>query len=315
MALLMPLYLQALTGDPTITYSAQQDRLAISTLAPNAGTYRENDLRAGPRAAGANMSVDVAAGRAIVQGTSVADQGTYIVQSTAIENVPLATADATNPRIDLIVAQVYDRQADGGTRYGWQPLAVTGTPATSPAAPAVPNNALVLAVVRVNAGVTSVVAGDIGDRRVLSGTGDVPKWDFSGTGTTPQSIPNNTNVVYAPVTRFQTVGVNFHATEARVQIRTPGRYSVHFGVRLSASTNPGTRYSGMVLYESNGTTRLREVAQETSHAGAIPVTAAGTFHIRAGEILVASMFHLTGQTLSVDDFNRTANFTGAWIGP
>lgn len=315
MALLNPLYLEALTGDPKINYGAQDWRSMISTLAPNAGVYRENDLRVGPRAAGANMSVDVGSGKAIVQGTSIANQGTYIVQSTAIENVPLATADATNPRIDLIVAQVYDRQADGGTRYAWQPLPVTGTPASSPVAPALPANALLLSVVRVNAGVTSVVAGDIGDRRVLSGTGDVPKWDFSGTGSTPQSVPNNTSVTYEPVTRFQTVGVNFDATRARVQIRTPGQYLVHFGVRLSPSTNLGNRYSGMILFAPDGTTRLREIAQETPGTGPIPVTASGKLHIRAGEILVANMFQLTGQTLNVDDVNRTANFTGAWIGP
>ncbi len=315
MALGPPLFLQALTGDTAISYTAQDFRSAISTLAPNAGTVRENDLKVGPRAAGANMSVDVADGKAVVQGTSIAQQGTYIVPSTAVENVPLATADATNPRIDAIVAQVYDRQADGGTRYGWQPIAVTGTPASSPVAPATPANALLLAHVRVGAGVTSVTATNITDRRVMSGTGGVPKWDFSGTGATPQAIPNNTVVPYEPVNRFETVGVGFHSTQAKVQIRTPGRYSVHFGVRLSSSTNPGSRYSGLVLYRADGTTRLREIAQETSHSGPVPVTAAGTMFIRAGEILVADIFQLTGQQLSVSDSALTANFTGAWIGP
>jgi hypothetical protein len=315
MALLPVTYLQALTGDTKIDYTAQDDRRAIAALTPNRGVVLQNDLAVSARAAGANMSVDVAAGRALVQGTSIADQGAYMVQSTAVENVPIATANDTNPRIDLIVAQVYDRQADGGTRYGWQPIPVAGTPASSPAAPAVPNNALVLAHVRVAAKATSIVAADISDKRILSGTGDVPKWDFSGTPGTPQAVPNNTTVLYRPATRFQTIGVNFDSTVARVQIRTPGRYAVHFGVRLSSSTNNGTRYSGMVLFQSNGTTVLREVANESVAAGPIPVTAAGTIYIRAGEILEARIFQLTGQELVVDDQRLTANFTGAWIGP
>jgi hypothetical protein len=314
-ALLNPLFLQAVTGDPEITYSAQDYRSVISTLAPNAGTVRENDLKVGPRAAGANMSVDVAAGKAIVQGTSVANQGTYIVQSTAVENVPLATADATNPRYDRIVAKVYDKQADGGSRYAWQPIAVTGTPSSSPSPPSTPANALHLATVYVPAGAVSITAADIIDRRVLSGTGDVPKWDFSGTPGTPQAIPNDTVVTYQPATRFQTVGVGSDPTLAKVIIRTPGRYSVHFGARFSPSTNSGTRYTGMVLYEANGTTRLREIAQETVAAGPVPVTAAGTVYIRAGEILVASMYQLTGQQLVVHDAPLTANFTGVWVGP
>ncbi len=315
MALLSPLYLQALTGDPAISYTGQDFRRAVAALTPNEGTVDQNDLVVSPRAAGANMSVDVAAGRALVPGTSIANQGTYVLQSTAVENVPIATANSTNPRIDLIVAQVYDRQADGGTRYGWQPIAVAGTPASSPVPPATPNSSLVLAQVRVAAGVTSIVAADIRDRRVLSGTGDVPKWDFSGTGSTPQSVAHNTITTYVPNVRFQTVGVNFHSTEARVQIRTPGRYSVHFGARLTASTGSGSRYSGIVLFATDGTTRLREIANESPSAAPIPVTGSGTVYIRAGEILVARMFQSTGQTLSVDDSGQTVNFTGVWVGP
>ncbi len=314
MALLMPLYLQALTGDTAISYTAQDFRRAVAALTPNEGTVDQNDLTVGPRAAGANMSVDVAAGRALVPGTSIANQGTYVVQSTAVENVPIATADATNPRIDLIVARVFDRQADGGTRYGWQPVAVAGTPASSPVPPPTPNSSLVLAHVRVPAGATSIVASNISDRRILSGTGDVPKWDFSGTGSTPQAIANSTTTTYEPLTRFQTIGVGFHSTKAIVQIRTPGRYSVHFGIRLAGSTNPGNRFSGMILYQSNGTTRLREIANESTNAAAIPVTASGTLYIRAGEILVADIFQSTGQTLSVFDSPLTANFTGVWVG-
>jgi hypothetical protein len=314
MALLNPLFLQAVTGDPAITYAAQDYRSVISTLAPFAGTVRENDLKAGPRAAGANMSVDVAAGKAIVAGTSVANQGTYIVQSTAVENVPLATADATNPRIDLIVAQVYDKQADGGTRYAWQPIPVTGTPASSPVAPAVPPNALLLAEVRVNAGVASVSASNITDRRILSGTGDVPKWDFSGTPSTAQTVATGQSVKYAPATTFQIVGMGTTATVGEVVCRTPGRYAVHFGIMLATSTNSGPRAAVIELRNSGGTL-LRRVANTFESAQRLPNSAAGTIYMRAGERMTANIFQSTGQTLAVEDLFFDANFTGVWVGP
>jgi hypothetical protein len=314
MALLNPLFLQAVIGDPAITYAAQDFRSVISTLAPNAGTVRANDLKVGPRAAGANMSVDVAAGKAIVEGTSVANQGTYIVQSTATENVPLATADATNPRIDLIVAQVYDKQADGGTRYGWQPVPVTGTPASSPTAPAVPPNALLLAEVRVNAGAASVSASNITDRRILSGTGDVPKWDFSGTPSTAQTVASGATAKYTPATTFQLIGMGSTATVGEVVCRTPGRYSVHFAVMLAASTAVGNRAAVIELRNSAGTL-LRRVANSHRTAHRLPVNASGTIYMRAGEVMTANIFQDTGEPLAVDDLLRDANFTGVWVGP
>jgi hypothetical protein len=316
MALLPPLYLEAVPGDTKINYTAQDWRSMISTLAPNAGTVRENDLKVGPRAAGANMSVDVAAGKAIVQGTSIAQQGTYIVQSTAVENVPLASADATNPRIDLIVAQVYDKQADGGTRYAWQPLAVTGTPASSPVAPAVPANALVLAEVRVNAGVASVSASNITDRRVLSGTGDVPKWDISGTTSPAQVIPNKVYEHYVAATTFQRVGISATGMRAgEFQCVTPGRYAVHFGVRLAGTAGVINRVTSIALFRADGTTLLRRLAQTGSFAGNLPVTAAGTIYMRAGERIAAQIYQDSGGNLSVDDSQLEANFTGVWVGP
>src|SRR4051812_21268268 len=65
------------------------------------------DLAVSQRGAGANMSVDVAIGRALYQITNshLTPSKTYKVyhDSDAVENVLIAAADATNPRIDIIV--------------------------------------------------------------------------------------------------------------------------------------------------------------------------------------------------------------------
>jgi hypothetical protein len=208
---------------------------------------------------------------------------------------------------------VFDRQADGGTRYGWQPLAVAGTPATSPVAPALPNNALVLAHVRVNAGASSIVAGNITDKRVLSGTGDVPKWDFNGTP--GQSIATGATAIYAPANVFQRIGMGTTATFGEVVCNTPGRYAVHFVIMLAASTNIGERAATIELRQADGTTLLRRVANTLRTANRLPVGASGTIFMRAGERMTARIFQNTGQTLAVEDPFFDANFTGVWVGP
>jgi hypothetical protein len=84
--------------------------------------------------------------------------------------VAVAAANATNPRIDLIVARVYDTAVGDTGPSRWALEAVTGTAAPSPAAPAAPTNSVALAQVSVAAAATSVVNAGITDvRRRLGG--------------------------------------------------------------------------------------------------------------------------------------------------
>ena len=89
------------------------------------------------RAAGANMTVDVASSvgdGAVVTGDSVTAQGKYFVPPTAANvNVDIATADATNPRNDLVVLEVKDDQHDAGGLNLARVRVITGTPNASAA--------------------------------------------------------------------------------------------------------------------------------------------------------------------------------------
>src|SRR5688500_5519294 len=112
-------------------------------------------------------SVRVQPGHAIVTRTG---QGVYLCPNSAVRVVDLDPADATNPRIDLIVLKVLDTGiGDGSTDV--QLLAVTGTPAGSPVAPAVPTGAIELARVAVAAAPTgdTIVNANITDRRKSTG--------------------------------------------------------------------------------------------------------------------------------------------------
>lgn len=315
MTLYAPLFLEAVTGDAAISYHMQDLRLMISALAPVQGTILATDLAVSQRAAGTNMSVDVAAGRAIIQGTSIANQGSYIVRSDAVTNVGIAAANGTNPRIDLIVARVLDKQSDGGSSYSWTLQAVTGTPAASPVAPAVPASSLLLAQVAVAANAASITAANVTDMRQLSGQGDVPKWDFSNTTSTPQSIPGGALVLYQPTTRFQQVGVNADATNAVITCLTPGRYVVHLSARYSASASSGPRTVSMKLYSTTGVLE-RSIETTVVSSTAEPVTTSGTIYMRRGEQLRAYFSqNASGAALTVDDSQLNTNFTGVWVGP
>lgn len=113
-----------------------------------------------------NMSVDVAQGAAAIKGTHDFFQGMYFVENRGTTNLAISAADPADPRIDVIVARVYDTEhADPSSE--WILEVVTGTPATSgtQVAPAVPTSAMSLAEVAVAAGVTSIVDANITDTR------------------------------------------------------------------------------------------------------------------------------------------------------
>jgi hypothetical protein len=151
-----------LLGGPVQTLAGG---VGIMTAGGAHGVVGTNDLKVTQRGAGANMSVDVPAGFAFVSGTSILAQGTYSFANDATTNVSISTADGTNPRIDLIVAQVRDNTADGGGNNDGRLVAVTGTPGAVPAVPTVPAGCLVLAQVAVAAAVSSITNANITDKR------------------------------------------------------------------------------------------------------------------------------------------------------
>ena len=133
------------------------------------------------------MSVTVATGRAIIQGTEGTYQGPYIVENRGITVVPVTASDVSNPRTDLVVARVQD-QAYSGTTNAWSLAVIEGTPAASPVAPTLPANALLLATVTVAAAVSTIVNANIADGRVVHPApyypGDTVPVSDGGTGAT-----------------------------------------------------------------------------------------------------------------------------------
>lgn len=91
---------------------------------------------------------------------------------TAQTTVTIATADPSNPRIDLICAKIDTGATPGADGSGAASfVVVAGTPGASPSAPAIPDNHLKLAQIAVGTGVTVINAGNITDSRQFIGIG------------------------------------------------------------------------------------------------------------------------------------------------
>lgn len=156
-----PLFLQNATN-----YTAL-DLRALIDVPYFEGVDGQASFNVNERAAGTNMSVDVNGGRAVIIGNSPSGSRYYMVadDNEIAANVPLDPAPASNSRIDLIIARVRDAAVGGGLNNDWTLEAVSGTVASTPVAPAVPNNAIELAQVTVAAGTAAVTESMITQRQ------------------------------------------------------------------------------------------------------------------------------------------------------
>lgn len=167
MALLTPDYLQ------TKQYSALRDRIVLEhggRVQP--GVWDPNDYLVVQRALGANMSVDVGAGFALVDANNAGNNGLYHVQNDATFNVPITAAHLTLPRVDQVVLTVNDSVHGGASSDTPVLTTLDGTPTSGAtlanrtgAVAALPANTLRIADVLVGAGVTSITTASIRDRR------------------------------------------------------------------------------------------------------------------------------------------------------
>jgi hypothetical protein len=156
-----PIFLQA--G----SHPAEDVRRALSEIVGvGGGVVGDSDLIVSERAGTPNMSVDVAGGSVWVAGTESTYQGAYFCDNRGTTNLVVSLGDATNPRIDLVVARVKDSVYSGASD-AWEIAVVEGTAAASPSAPTAPPNSVTLAQIDVAAGASSVVDGDITDLRTF----------------------------------------------------------------------------------------------------------------------------------------------------
>jgi hypothetical protein len=148
-------------------HKAEQDRNLLQSLfGSTPGVISSGDLAVTQNGT-PNMSVNVAAGKAIINGSDTATQGAYHVWNDAPKNLVIAASDPTNARWDLVVAKVQDAYYSGAVNV-WTLVVITGAPAGSPVDPAIPNNCIKLGRVVVAANATTILNASIVDLRPVS---------------------------------------------------------------------------------------------------------------------------------------------------
>lgn len=131
--------------------------------------------------AGTGMTVNVAPGSFVVPNSGTPTAGGYASTLPTQATLTVQTADPTNPRIDIIVANVVD---NGNNTSLGEVQIITGTAAPSPSAPSAPANSITLAQLSVPAATASITSGLITDKRPFTtSTGGVlvaPKGTVTG---------------------------------------------------------------------------------------------------------------------------------------
>lgn len=214
------------------------------------GVGSVGDLTVAQRSAGANMSVDIAAGEAMVQGDSTAYQGKYYVLNDALFNLTgFSAANATNPRVDRVAIRVRDAfHGDAANDVSF--IILTGTPTSGATltnltgAASVPGGHLLLANVLIPASATTVTTANISNVATQSVGGFVT---FAPTLTQSGAVTFTTNTA-----RYAKVGAVVHVNAT---LLITGSGSAGFaitvgGLPAAASANA---IGGSFVYFDSGT--------------------------------------------------------------
>jgi hypothetical protein len=138
-------------------------------IIPSAGgTTPPNIDLAVTQTATASNQVLVAPGTLVIPKAGLA-AGPYLVGFPTVSTLTTDPASSTNPRIDVVAAQVIDNAiGDSGTQGG-QLFIVNGTPGATPAIPAPPPGAIQVAQLYRATNVNTVTAANITDARTSAG--------------------------------------------------------------------------------------------------------------------------------------------------
>jgi hypothetical protein len=229
-----------------------------------------------------NMTVNIATGWGAVV-SSTANAGVYTFYNDAATVATITTADATNPRIDRVVATINDAYYSGVLNNVVFSV-VAGTAAASPTAPATPSNSVSLATIAVAAGATSITGANITDTRTASTSNLISSSYVTLTGT--QSLSNKTLVSPQEITTIvasaATGTINYDTvTQADLYYTTNATANFTLNFRGNSGTTlnsllPVGQTTTVVFRNTNGTTAYRPTVFQIDGTAITPKWQGGT---------------------------------------
>ena len=282
-----PLALQATGGDPGIQVTAPDLRQFIDVVALE-GVCGMGDFRVTQRAAGANLTVDFAAGRAIVKGDSVTRQGKFVADSTGTVNtVTNLTVPGAGTRTHHAILRILDKQAAGASYgYSLEILEDTGT-----GKPALPASAISLAEIAIPAGSGSITNAMITDTRpyaLTHGVLDAQTLLASAASVVFDGIP--------PLIKSLRISWNGRCTGAG------GQFALGLRINGDTVTNYGSQWS--TQSGAAGTTvTVGAAAQNYARVGLIP---GNTTTLFAGGIIEIPKWNTRETVQRVNIFGRSS---------
>lgn len=133
-----------------------------------------------------NVSVNISAGSAVIQGDDQTDQGMYLAINDAVFNLAMPAVPGSNKRIDRISFRVNDPQAGGPAGNSYSFVVTQGTVSATPVAPSTPTSAIRLVDVLRTAGDAAVLTAQLTD---VASRGVYPY--TVGTAAAPAVLPQN----------------------------------------------------------------------------------------------------------------------------
>lgn len=230
-------------------------------------------------------SAPTVASNAKATSVQLTTQGIYYCyndNSSGQVSLDIASANPSNPRIDVVVAQVEDAQYSGSNN-DWKLAVVTGTAAASPTVPSLPANSLVLAYVWVPANATSISSGDLLDLRVACNRNPFraamyrsASWtSANGFGTLPM------DTLYSDLTGACSIG------SSQFTCPVTGLYFV--GMRMSVTATAAGQNIFLQL-NVNGSEKIRSARQYAYGAVNVATFIASLAWCNAGDLIVAGNY-------------------------
>lgn len=240
-------------------------------------------------------SVPTIASNAHATQIQLTTQGAYYCysdNSSGAVNLAISAANASNPRIDVVGAQVED-SAYSGSNNDWKLTVITGTAAASPTIPSFPASFVPLALVWVPAASTNVVNGNILDLRVAYNR---DPFNVSMSLTNPQSVANGAQSTVNFDTVISDVTAGWNAGGSHWVAPVSGVWVLS---GESSWTNNNTGVRGQVpIYSSSPDTATFQWAGPELGSGR---TGGGTwmFRLAQGQNAALQVFQTSGGALNL----------------